>query len=161
MIETVNSMIKKFRINVRDIINNSDNTMEDVTNESFIILHNFFDEIKDNEIVFIRELRNKCLKFNKYGKKINSKKDWERFNAYEEKLQYEYKNEFEINEDKICDLNTIKNIICENEYDFLIFYYENGGRDTAIKYNISNGAVRKRVYTLINKIKKELGINGE
>ncbi len=39
MIETVHNMINRFKININQIIRNSDNTMEDIENESFLVLH--------------------------------------------------------------------------------------------------------------------------
>lgn len=159
MIEMVQSMISKFRININQIIRNSDNTMEDIENESFLVLHDFFDKIKDNEKIFINELRSRCLKFNKYGRRLDNKEDWERFNRYEESLQHEYKNSMDINEDLILGINVIKEKICEEEYSFLIHYFRYGQKETSIKYSLKEGTVRKRVHTLINKIRKELNIS--
>ncbi|MGL6185553.1 MAG: hypothetical protein ACRC1T_09275 [Clostridium chrysemydis] len=158
MIETVQNMISKFRININQIIRNSDNTIEDIESESFLVLHDFFDKIKENEKVFINELRSRCLKFNKYGKRLDNKEDWERFNRYEESLQHEYKNAMEINEDLILGIHVIKEKICEEEYSFLIHYFRYGQEETSKKYGLKEGTVRKRVHTLINKIKKELNI---
>lgn len=158
MIETVHNMIRKFRININQIIRNSDNTIEDIESESFLVLHDFFDKIKENEKVFINELRSRCLKFNKYGKRLDNKEDWDRFNRYEESLQNEYKNSLEINEDLILNINIIKEKICEEEYSFLIHYFRYGQEETSKRYDLKKGTVRKRVHTLINKIKKELNV---
>lgn len=159
MIEMVQQMISNFRINVNQIIRNSDNTIEDIESESFLVLHDFFDEIKDNNKVFINELKTRCLKFNKYGRRLDNKKDWERQNMYEERLQYEYDNGMEINEDIIVGIQAIKEKICEEEYSFLIYYYENGQEETSKKYNLKVGTTRKRVYDLIKKIRKELNVD--
>lgn len=158
MIDTVNKMIKKFRININHIINNSDNTIEDIQCESFLVLHDFMDKIKDNEKVFINELRSRCLKFNKYNRIMNTKEDWNRFNRYEERLKDEYENGMEINEDSILGLQMIKEVTNEEEYNFLMYYYSHGQEETSKKYNFKTGTLRKRVYTLINKIKKELNV---
>lgn len=159
MIETVNNMIKKFRININYILRNTDNTMEDIQNESFLVLHDFLDRIKDNEKVFINELRNRCLKFNKYNRVMNTKEDWERFNRYEERLQHEYDNGMEIDEDLLLGLQVIKEATSEEEYNFLIYYYQYGQEETSKKYDLKEGTVRKRVFTLTNKIKKELRLS--
>lgn len=158
MIETVHNMINRFKININQIIRNSDNTMEDIENESFLVLHDFFDKIKENEKVFINELRSRCLKFNKYGRRLDNKDDWERFNRYEESLQYEYKNAMEIDEDLILGIHIIKEKICEEEYSFLIYYFRYGQGETSKKYNLKEGTVRKKVHSLISKIKKELNV---
>lgn len=159
MIDTVNKMIKKFRININHIINNSDNTIEDIQSESFLVLHDFMDKIKENEKVFINELRNRCLKFNKYNRKLDEKSNWEKFNEYEERLKYEYENGMEIDEDAILGLQMIKEVTSEEEYSFLMDYYSYGQEETSKKYNIKVGTLRKRVHTLQNKIRKELKIN--
>ena len=70
MLHTVNELIKKFRININQIVTNSDNTIDDVENEAFIVLSENYNEIMNNNRVFINELKKKCLKFNKYGKRI-------------------------------------------------------------------------------------------
>lgn len=158
MIDTVNKMIKKFRININHIINNSDNTIEDIQSESFLVLHDFMDKIKDNEKVFINELKSRCLKFNKYNRIMNTKEDWNRFNEYEERLKDEYENGMEINEDAVLGLQMIKEVTNEEEYSFLIYYYSYGQEETSKKYNLKAGTLRKRVHILINKIKKELNI---
>lgn len=159
MVEMIDTMIKKFRINVNYILKNSDNTIEDVRGESYIVLHEFINNIKENEKVFINELRNRCLKFNKYNRVMNTKEDWKRFNGYEENLQLEYDNGMEINEDTILGIHMIKEKTCEEEYSFLMFYHRYGQEETSKKYNLKAGTVRKRVHTIQQRIKKELGLD--
>lgn len=158
MLEATQKLLKKFRINISQIIRNSDNTMEDIESESYLVLHDFFDSIRENENIFINELRRKCLRFNKYGKRIDSKRDWDRFNAYEKALEADYENPMDTNEDLILNINLVKEIVSEEEYSFLIYYFGYGQEETSKKYNIKEGTARKRVHVLISKIKKELGI---
>ena len=66
MLHIVNELIKKFRININQIVTNSDNTIDDIENEAFIVLSENYNEIMNNNRVFINELKKKCLKFNKY-----------------------------------------------------------------------------------------------
>lgn len=157
MLSVINNMIQKFRINVNQILANSDNTIEDIINESCIVLQEHKKAIDENNNVFINELRKRCLKFNKYGRRIDSKKQWEIFNNREEALQYEYRNPLDINEDVICGINDVKKIISKDEYNFLMDYYSYGGNYTAKKYNIKEDLVRKRVSLLIKKLKKTWG----
>lgn len=158
MLSIINNMIQKFRINVNQILANSDNTIEDIINESCIVLQEHREAIEENNNIFINELRKRCLKFNKYGKRLDSKKQWEVFNDREETLQYEYHNPMDINEDIICGINDVKKLISKEEYDFLIGYYSYGGNYTANKYNMKEEFVRKRVHLLINKVKKKMGV---
>lgn len=48
-----------------------------------------------------------------------------------------------INEDIICDIADIQNIVSKEEYNFLIDYYNLGYENTAEKYNISNSYSRR------------------
>lgn len=70
LMQKLNQLLQKFHINIQQIINNSDNEFEDIKNEAYIILQENYDEILKNERVFINKLKAKCLKFNKYGKRI-------------------------------------------------------------------------------------------
>lgn len=155
MLSLINKMIQKFKININQILANSDNTMEDITNEAFIVLKEHKDAIDKNHNIFINELRKRCLKFNKYGKRIDSKKQWEKFNDREEVLKYEYKNPLDINEDLICSLEVIKSIIKEKDYEFLLFYYNNDRKRTAERYSMTETQVRNKVQYLINKIRRK------
>lgn len=157
MLSMVNSMIQKFNKNVKQILANSDNTIDDIVSEAFIVLEEHKKEIENNQNVFINELRNRCLKFNKYGKRIESKKRWELFNDRECEYQDRIKNNLNINEDLICYIETIKTIINKDDYDFLIFYYGNDGKRTSEKYNMTEMQVRNRVHYLVNKIKVNIG----
>lgn len=157
MLSIINEMIQKFRININQILANSDNTIEDIINESCIVLREHKEAIEENNNVFINELRKKCLRFNKYGKRIDNKKQWEVFNNREDALKYEYDNPLNINEDLICYIETIKTIINKDDYDFLIFYYGNDGKRTSEKYNMTEMQVRNRVHYLVNKIKVNIG----
>lgn len=159
MINTIHYMIKRFNRSINQIIRNSDNTLEDIESESFLVLHDYFDKIMENEKVFINELRTRCLRFNKYGKRLDNKEDWERHNRYEEALALNYKNSMEINEDLILSIHVIKEKICEEDYNFLIYYFSYGQEETSNKYNLKEGTVRKKVHVLIKKLRKELGVN--
>ena len=158
MLNMVDRLIKKFRININQIINNSDNEYEDVKNEAYIVLNDNYDRIVKDEKVFINELRNSCLKFNKYNTRITEKERWERYNILEERLVHNYKNELEINEDVIVGIESIKKYITQYEYDFLIYYVVHGGRITSDKYNISESTVRKRFELIKKRIRKEMEV---
>ncbi|MGL5100802.1 MAG: hypothetical protein ACRC6B_12375 [Fusobacteriaceae bacterium] len=152
----VNRLLSKFRINVNHIINNTDNTIEDIKSEAYLVLHTNLERIELDERVFINELKNNCLKFNKYNRVMNTKVDWERFNRYEERLQHEYSNGMEIDEDMILGLHLIKDVADEEEYQLLLDYYRYGQKLTSEKYNMKEGTIRKRVFKLIQRLKKEL-----
>ena len=133
MVNIVNTLISKFIINVNQIINNSDNTMEDIKNEAYIVVDNNYSKIKENERVFINELKTRCLKFNKYGKRIESKERWKEFNNREEAMVEQFNNEYDINEDVLCQLLDVKEIIGEESYKFLIDYYNFGSKETSLR----------------------------
>lgn len=154
--DIVDELIKKFKINVRQIIANSDNTMEDVRNEAYIVLSENFSNIMDNERVFINKLKTRCLKFNKYGKRIESKDRWALYNDREDRMVALAENEFNIDEETICMLEDIKEIIGKESYDFLIYYYTYGCKSTANKFKLSEPTVRKRVNEYISMIRRKL-----
>lgn len=158
MITIVNELLNKFKITVNQIKRNSDNNIDDIRNESFIIVYENLDKITDNQKIFINMLKSNCLKFNKYNRRIESHDRWERFNNYEDKLKNEYKNDLEVNEDFICIRNDIINNLGKDNYNFLIYYYSYGGKETSIKYNIKEDLVRKRISNLIKQIRKIYGI---
>lgn len=153
----LDKLLKKFHINIQQIINNSDNEMEDIRNEAYIVLYEHYSEILKDDRVFINELKKKCLKFNKYGKRIESKNRWEYFNQKELEMQEKSKQYEQMNEDNMCILIDIQNAIGKENYKFLLYYYSFGYKETAIRYNISPELVRKRVSLLLNKIRKEEG----
>lgn len=153
MLSLIDEMIDKFRININQILANSDNTIEDILSESFIVLEEYKQDIERNNNVFINELRKRCLKFNKYGKRIDSKKQWEIFNNREESMKYSYKNNLDIDEDLICSMITIKEIIGESDYNFLIFNYSHTIKETAKHYNLNESAVQRKVKKLVDRIK--------
>lgn len=159
--ELSEKLMNKFKINIDYIIKCSDNTMEDLRNEAFIIVFNYYDKIKDNEKVFINELRNNCLKFNKYGKRIESKKRFEKFNNYENRMVELEENNYDLDENKICLLSDIQNIIGINNYNFLLEYYSMGCEYIANKYSISQDLARKRISNLLKKIRKGLDTGSE
>lgn len=152
----VDNLINKFKININQIIRCSDNTINDVKNEAFIIVFNNLNKIQENERVFINELKTKCLKFNKYGKRIESKERFEKFNDYEIRMVEDTENNLNIDEDKICYLLDIKNIIGDKNYNFLIEYYGMGCDFICTKYHISKDLARKRVSNLIKEIRCKL-----
>lgn len=156
MVNIVNTLISKFIINVNQIINNSDNTMEDIKNEAYIVVDNNYTKIKENERVFINELKTRCLKFNKYGKRIESKERWKEFNNREEAMVEQFNNEYDINEDVLCQLLDVKEIIGEESYKFLIDYYNFGSKETSLRYHISEPTVKKRVNEMISKVRRKL-----
>ena len=156
MVNIVNTLISKFIINVNQIINNSDNTMEDIKNEDYIVVDNNYTRIKENERVFINELKTRCLKFNKYGKRIESKERWKEFNNREEAMVEQFNNEYDINEDVLCQLLDVKEIIGEESYKFLIDYYNFGSKETSSRYHISEPTVKKRVNEMISKVRRKL-----
>ncbi|MGL6101314.1 MAG: hypothetical protein ACRC0G_17045, partial [Fusobacteriaceae bacterium] len=159
--ENVEKYIRKFRINVNHILANSDNDIDDIRIEAYLILHEFVDSIKENEKVFINELKKKCLRFNKYGKRLDSKSGWERNNRYEKMLQDEYDNGMEIDENLILGIHVIKQIISEEEYSFLLYYYDNGQEETSKRYGMTIGAIRKKVHSLTSRAKKEVANSGK
>lgn len=156
MLSVVNNMIQKFRININQIIANSDNTIEDIINESCIVMKEHKEAIECNNNVFINELRKKCLRFNKYGKRIESKKQWEIFNNREQAMVEQFNNEYDINEDVLCQLLDVKEIIGEESYKFLIDYYNFGSKETSLRYHISEPTVKKRVNEMISKVRRKL-----
>ena len=157
MLSVVNELIKKFRINVNQIIANSDNTMEDIINESFIVVSDNYEQIKDNDRVFINELKTRCLRFNKYGRRIESKERWEKYNELEQRMVENFRNILNIDEDILCLIVDIKNIIGENNYIFLLDYFTYTGKVVSKKYGISEPTMRKRVSELIEKLRRSYG----
>lgn len=147
-----NELIKKFIINIRQIISNSDNDMCDIESEAYIITYEHYEHILKNERVFINEMRKKCLRNNKYGKRIESMNRWEYFNSLESSIPERTKITSEINEDLIVGIDAIKQCISDEEYNFLITYYDVGSEKTSEKYCISNTACRQKVHRLKRKI---------
>ena len=121
-----------------------------------VLYEHYDDIIKDNN-VFINELRKKCLRFNKYGKRIDTKSKWEEYNALEDTMNNISNSYTQINEDLLCSMCDIKDLIGEDNYKFLIDYYGLGYKKTAEKYNISSHLSRKRASLLIEKIRKGIG----
>lgn len=156
VLELTQSLIKKFIINIRQIVSNSDNDIEDILGEAYIVVWDNYERIINNERTFINEMKTKCLRHNKYGRRIESAARWSYFNQLEESLPERMGYTFEINEDLIVGLDTVKQYVSEDEYDFLIFYYENGNSKTSSQYNVSENACRQRVYKLKRKINKEM-----
>lgn len=156
MLELLDILLRKFNINIRQIINNSDNTFEDIRNEGYIVLYEHYDDIIKDNNVFINELRKKCLRFNKYGKRIDTKSKWEEYNALEDTMNNISNSYTQINEDLLCSMCDIKDLIGEDNYKFLIDYYGLGYKKTAEKYNISSHLSRKRASLLIEKIRKRI-----
>lgn len=160
MLDKVNELIKKFRININQIIANSDHTEDDLYNEAFIVVYEFLDKITVNEKVFINELRKRCLNFNKYNRYITSKDRWERFNEYENEMINNCINQQDNTENLLVDLMSVKNILSSKNYDFLIYYYSNGISDTAREYKLTEKYTKVKVSRLIKQLRKEL-LDGE
>lgn len=150
-------LLKQFSKNVQQIILVSDHEYEDIVNESYLVYYEHKDRIHENKNVFINELRKKCLKFNKYGKRLDCKRDFERFNQYESEMVDEVDTETESKENDIVDLISIQSVCTEDEYNFLLNYYRYGQTKCSEIYNIKVSTLRKRVFDLQNKIKKKLG----
>lgn len=159
MLKLTQSLIKNFIINIRQIISNSDNDMDDILGEAYIVVFENYNDIIKNNRVFINRMKTRCLKNNKYGKRIESHERWSYFNNLELTICDRDKYTSEIDEDTIVGIDAIKKVITDYEYDFLIFYYENGMTKTMDKYKINNNACRQRVCRLKRKILKEL--NGQ
>ena len=104
ILDFTNSLLNKFNININQIIRCSDNTLSDIKNEAFIVVFENLNKIKHNERTFINELKTKCLKFNKYGKRIESKDRFERFNHYENEMIETKINDLDLDEDTLCTL---------------------------------------------------------
>lgn len=156
MMDIVEELIKKFRINISQIIANSDNTMEDVRNEAYIVVDENFSSIMNNERVFINKLKTRCLKFNKYSRRIESKDRWSLYNDREDRMVSLVENEFNIDEDTICILEDIKEIVGEDSYNFLIYYFTYGSELTSRKYRISIPTVRKRIKEYVRYVRRKL-----
>ena len=126
--------------------------MEDILSEAYIVVYEHYDEILDNERVFINEMKKRCLRNNKYGKRIESITRWEYFNNLESSIPERMSHTFKIDEDLIVGIESIKNVTTQEEYDFLICYYENGSEKTSTIYGISNTTCRQRVCRLKKRI---------
>lgn len=156
LLEFTDKLLRKFKININQIIRCSDNTLEDIRNEAFIVVFDNLSSVEENERVFINKLKSNCLKFNKYGKRIESKDRFEKFNEYENKLVEEENNSLNLDEEKLCTLLDIQNLISKKDYEFLIYYYSLGCELTSVKYNINKDLTRKRVSNLIKEIRSKL-----
>lgn len=159
MLERLNYLLKHFHINIQQIIHNSDNEMEDIINEAYIVLYEHYEDIQKNDKVFINELKKRCLKFNKYNRRIDTKTKWEEFNELEQQMFTNSNLYKEIDANSMCLLIDIQNIIGEKNYQFLIDYYNYGYKEVARKYNISPDCARKRTSLLIKQIQKKLKIS--
>ena len=153
----VDDLLKQFRINVNQIIYNSDNTLEDVRNEAALIIQEKLSDIQKDKRVFINELKKRCLKFNKYNRRIESKERWETFNNYESHLVETTTNPYDTDENLINFKVDIVNIVGEEDYNLLIGYFTLKVKNVALKYNISEVEVEDRVMKLLIKIRREYG----
>lgn len=151
MLNKLDYLLQHFHINIHQIINNSDNTFDDIKNEGYIVLHEHYNEIEKDNKVFINELRKRCLKFNKYNRRIDTKAKWEEFNNLEENLRNEVNLYSQIDEDTLCSIADIENIVGKSNLEFLIYYYNYGYAKTALQYNLSPDTTRKRASLLIKK----------
>lgn len=157
MLEQItNELLKNFSINVRQIIANSDNEYEDVRQEAFIVVHENYDLIKENKNNFIYLLRKATLKFNKYGTRIETNARWKKYNELEESMVDKMENNLDFDEDLFLGIESIKKYCSNNEYEFLIHYFEYKAKDTAKKYGITEQSVYKKKENIINRIKKEV-----
>lgn len=152
ILELTNTLIKRFIININQIITNSDNEMGDILSEAYIVVYENYDRIVENERVFINEMKKKCLRNNKYGRRIESIERWQYFNELESSIPERMSYTFKLDEDLIVGLEAIKGVTTKEEYDFLICYYENGSDKTSTIYGISNTTCRQRVCRLKKRI---------
>ena len=155
-IELSRKMMKAFCINVRQIIGNSDNTYEDMCIEAYIIVHENYEEIMENNRVFINKLKQKCLKNNKYGVRIESKNVWEKYNNLEESIPSDTKTSSQIEDDRMVGVDAIKGVLGEEDYQFLLCYFDNDIHFTARKYDISENNCRVKACRLKRKINREV-----
>lgn len=155
-----NELIKKYSFIISKIISNSDNTIEDIENEAYIITKLNYDRILEDDRVFINELKKCCLKFNKYNRRIETYDCWNKFNNLESNMlsQKEENNKLNINEDRLCFLIVIQTLISKDDYDFLLCYFGYGGEYTSEKYNLSYSNTRTKVHRLINFIKSNMNV---
>lgn len=158
IINLTKELMNKFKKTINQIIANSDNNMEDMFNESIIVIMDNYDAIQNNNNIFINQLKKNCLKFNKYGKRIESKDRWEEFNNREENISKEVPTTTKLNEDMFYDIIDLKNIIDKEDYDFLIDYYNYGQDIISEKYGITINTARKRTYDLIKKYQEKVGV---
>lgn len=159
MIKIAEQLIKKFRININQIIANSDNTMDDIRSEAYLVVADNYSSIQENERVFINELKTRCLKFNKYGKRIESKERWEEFNKREEQLANILPIMSSMDDDKLCMLIDIKDEIGEENYKFLLDYFSISRKEMCTKYHISEPTVRKKAKDLLDRL-REVFVDG-
>ena len=119
-----------------------------------------YDKISKDNRIFINELKKRCLKFNKYNRRIDTKSKWEEFNNLEQRMLEDTKFTT-IDEDTICSAIDIKSVIGEEKYNFLIYYYSYGYAKTAIQYNLSPDNTRKRASLILKDLRSHFGISGK
>ncbi|MEG0151655.1 MAG: hypothetical protein RR744_00550 [Cellulosilyticaceae bacterium] len=149
-------LIKKFIINIKQIVSNSDNEIGDIIGEAYLVVYSNYESILQNERVFINELKKKCLRNNKYGKRIESSDRWKYFNQLEESLPKRMDYAYEINVDYIVNLDAIRKHISDDEYSFVLSYYDLGMVKFSEKNNISPNACRQKVHRIKRRILKEM-----
>ena len=154
IMETVDTLLKKFIINVNQIQNNSDNDMDDIRNEAVIVVIEFYEQIQENSQVFINELKRRCLKFNKYNRRIESKERWERFNSYEEMLPDSCECVTRFDDDIFYNMIDIESLIGAEQLQFLIDYYSYGVEKLASKTGKNTSSVKKKAKKLRDYIRK-------
>lgn len=152
-------LMEKYSFVISKIISNSDNTMDDVKNEAYIVTKLHYDEILEDNKIFINELKKCCLKFNKYSRRIDTIDKWKEFNDLESNMlsQKEQCNNMNIDDDKLCKLITIQTLISDEDYNFLLCYFGYGLEYTSKKYNITESNTRVKVHRLINFLRGNMG----
>lgn len=153
----VDDLLRQFKINVNQIISNSDNTLEDLRNEAVLIVQDKLSSIQKDKRVFINELKKRCLKFNKYSKRIESKERWEIFNNYETRLIETITNPYNTDENLVSLKVDITGIVGEENYNLLIDYFTLKIKDVAVKYGISETELEDKVMKLLIKIRRAYG----
>lgn len=153
----VDDLLRQFKINVNQIISNSDNTLEDLRNEAVLIVQDKLSSIQKDKRVFINELKKRCLKFNKYSKRIESKERWEIFNNYETRLIETVTNPYNTDENLVSLKVDITDIVGEENYNLLIDYFTLKIKDVAVKYGISETELEDKIMKLLIKIRRAYG----
>lgn len=153
----VDDLLRQFKINVNQIISNSDNTLEDLRNEAVLIVQDKLSSIQKDKRVFINELKKRCLKFNKYSKRIESKERWEIFNNYETRLIETVTNPYNTDENLVSLKADITDIVGEENYNLLIDYFTLKIKDVAVKYGISETELEDKIMKLLIKIRRAYG----
>lgn len=113
-------------------------------------------DAEDQDKALRRHFRKEVAKDNSFGCAIKT-------NAQLDRVVSKLENDYLEKEADVVDnyndiinqllINNIKEMIGEEDYNFCIYYLENGHKKTAVKYNYSQGWVRQKYMNIINRIK--------